>query len=457
MINKPLPHNMEAERATLGAILVEPQHLFAASPIIGPDDFYLDGHRRIFRAMLTLQAQGVAIDLVTVKAELIRGNHLEACGGPAYLAGLTDGTPRALNVAHYAQIIKDASIRRQTIRLANQAMIQGFGEEQGTKDIITSLQSGLLKLLAGKQEKGWLKAIDIVTEAYREIEEASKTKSETVGLDTGFGSLNRMTQGFHPGDLIIVAARPAHGKTTWLTNVVSNGVLTQGWKVGLFTMEMTAKQIIKRALCAEAQVDSYRINSGFLTRDDWRRLSTTASRLADTHLFVDESAGLTIEDLRNRALALSIEHGGLDLLAIDYLQLMSGTGRRNDNRVAEVSEISRGLKNLAKDLGVPVIALSQLSREIEKDKRRKPILSDLRESGSIEQDADVVLFLWREELRKPTPENAGTAELILGKQRNGPIGTIMLKFLPNITKFVEQDQDVDADTEQETQQVFLEI
>jgi replicative DNA helicase len=433
-----MPHNLEAERAVIGAILLEQTYLFQASEILSTEDFYLEANRKIFGAIQSLHHAESGIDFITVKNELQKLSQLEAAGGAAYLVSLTDGLPRATNVPHYAQIVKDASVRRRVINLANEAMTRGYQEDDTNKDIIEHLQLELLKLSeAGRKRGGWIRANDLVAAAYKEIEDIAAHRIEAIGLDTGFQSLNRMTQGFKPGELVIVAGRPGHGKSSICTNIIANGILKHGWRVGLFTLEMSGREIIKREMYSEAEVDSYRAGGGFLTKLDWQRLHEAAGRLADTRLYVDESGGLTIAELRSRAQSLAIE-GGIDLIVIDYLQLMSGTSSRRDgNRAIEVSEISRGLKILAKDLNVPIIACSQLNRAIESDKNRKPILADLRESGSIEQDADMVLFIWREELRSQKSEDAGKAELIIGKQRSGPTGAIDLVFLPKFTKFAD--------------------
>lgn len=431
-----LPHDLDAEKAILGGILVEQTHLFAALEIIQPNDLYLAAHRKILQTMQSMQSREIGIDPLSLKAELQRTGQLEACGGIPYLVTLTDGIARALNVRHYAELVKEASVRRQVITLAHESITTASQGERSCEEIIESLQMQLLKLSTSwQQRKGWIKAGELVHQAYQQIEEIANRKRDVVGLDTGFASLNRMTQGFQPGQLIIIAGRPGHGKSSIATNIITHGILKHGWRVGLFTIEMSAVEIMKRALYAEAEVDSYRAGSGYLSKYDWRKLTDAAGRLAATKLSVDESGGLTIAELRSKAQALAIE-GGVDLIVIDYLQLMK-SGKKHENRVSELSEITRELKILAKDLNIPVIALSQLSRAIEGQRDRRPILSDLRESGSIEQDADLVLFIWREELRSQKPEDIGKAELIIGKQRNGPTGEIMLSFMPKWTKFAD--------------------
>jgi replicative DNA helicase len=436
-LEKPLPHNLEAERAIIGAILLEPTYLFQASESVIPEDFYLEANRKIFSALVDMQQGDVGIDLVTVKNELQKRGQLEASGGAGYLANLTDGLPRAMNIPHYAKIVKDASVRRSLIQLASQTMESGYQDDESNKEIIDRLQMALLKISDASKKRGWAKVADLVAEAYKEIEEIAQRKAETIGLDTGFKPLNKLTQGFHPGDLVIIAGRPAHGKSSIVANIVMNGALKHSWRVGYFTLEMSGNQVIKRAMYSEAEVDSHRAGSGYLTTQDWGRLAKAAGRIAATNIQIDDSGSLNIMDFRSRSQSLAVMLGGLDLIVVDYLQLMSGTSRRSDNRANELSEITRGLKNVARDLNVPIIALSQLNREIEKEKNRLPCLADLRESGSIEQDADTVMFIWREYLRSGNPADINRAQLILSKQRNGPTANIDLVFLANITKFVD--------------------
>ncbi len=392
-LERTLPHNLEAERSILGAVLLHAPALYDCSRL-NASDFYMESHRRIFNAMIDLSNREVLIDLVTIKAELQRTNNLEAVGGAAYLASLTDGLPRGLAVPHYVDIVKDSSNKRILLSLSHQASIAIYQDEESFGDIVDRLQMDILKLQASAEKSGgWRTASDLIIEAFREIEAIASRSGSMLGINTGFRDLNKFIQGLIPGDLIVLAGRPAHGKTTLAMNISSNVVLHSKKKVGIFTMEMTALQIIKRALFAEAMVDSFRANTGFLTKDDWAKLSRAAGEISETSLFVEETAGLTITQLRSKAQALKITHG-VDLLVVDYLQLMNGSPEaRKSGRVAEISEISKGLKNLAKELGIPILALSQLSRKIEEDRNRKPMLSDLRESGSIEQDSDIVLFI----------------------------------------------------------------
>jgi replicative DNA helicase len=440
-LERTMPCNLEAERAVLGAILLEPTQLFAAVEAISRDDFYLESHRRIFGAMLDVHAAESAIDAITIKAELQRKDDLEAAGGAVYLAQLTDGMPRAVNVKHYANVVREQATKRRVILLANEATVRCYEGEDQVKEIIESIQMELLKLATREKRRGWIKAADLIQAAYKEIDEIAHRKTDTIGLSSGFSDLDRLTQGFHDGQLILIAGRPGHGKTSLAMNIVGHAVLREEHKAAVFSIEMTAMELAKRLIYSEAEVDSYRAGGGFLTREDWGRLGRAASEIANTKLFVDEAGSLTIMQLRSRVQQLAIECG-VDLVVVDYLQLMAGTGtRRDNNRVQEITEISRGLKTLAKDLNIPIIAVSQLNRSVEQE-NRKPRLSDLRESGSLEQDADVVLFVWRDELRKRLPENEGLADLIIGKQRNGPVGhEIKLQFLKHFTKFKQSTRD----------------
>jgi replicative DNA helicase len=449
-LDRPMPHDLDAERAVLGAILLDPTALHAATEALQPEDLHLEAHRLILAAMIELQAREAGIDMLTVRGELQRAGKSEAAGGPAYLADLTSGMPHGLNVRHYAALVKDSSVRRRIIGLAHDAICRGYEAEEPTPEIIEALQMDLLRLGRSAKGRGWRPVADLVSEAYEEIQAIAQHRTELTGIPTGFRDVDRLTQGLHRGEMIVVAGRPGHGKTSWVANVIANAILRRGTRVGLFTIEMSALEIVRRLLYAEAEIDSYRVSGGYLNREDWARLSQAAGELSKTHLWVDDVGGLTLAQLTASAQRLAVEHG-LDLLAVDYLQLMSGSGRRSDNREREIADISRGLKCLAKDLNIPVIAISQLSRRVE-ESQRKPQLSDLRESGSIEQDADVVLFVWRDELRKRTPDNTGQAELIIGKQRNGPAGnTIGLTFIKQFCKFADV-----APVEQERPEMWYE-
>jgi replicative DNA helicase len=431
-----LPNSLEAERSILGAILLDETAIHTAVEAVRREDFYLESHRRIFEKMSELTSESKGIDVITLMDALDRANELESVGGPAYLASLTDGLPRATNVGHYAQIVREKATLRRLIQLSNETMTRSFQSEDAAQDILQDLERQVFEI-AGRQFRSGFEAIEpLVASVFREIEEVANRKSLVTGLATGYSDLDRLTAGLHPSDLIIVAARPGLGKTSLCLNVAAHAALKGAKSVGIFSLEMSKEQLVKRLLCAEGEIDAHKVNTGYLNKEDWNRLAEAAGKLSQARIFIDDTAGTTILEMRSKARRLALEHG-LDLIVVDYLQLMSGTNSRYENRTQEISQISRGLKALAKELRVPVIAISQLNRAVEsrKGEGHKPQLSDLRESGSIEQDADLVLFIFREELYDPTTENQGVAELIIGKQRNGPTGSLKLAFMKQYTKF----------------------
>ncbi len=440
-LEKTLPHNLEAERSILGAILLDDKAVFSVYEILRSEDFYLEGHRRIFQKMITLANESRAIDLITLKDELTRSADLENVGGPAYLASLTDGLPRAINIEHYAQIVKEKATLRRLIQISNEIMTRSYQNEDTAQEILLEVEKQIFDIADRQFRAGFVPIDSVVGNVFKHIEEVSNRKSKVTGLESGFSELDKMTAGLHPSDLIIVAARPGLGKTSLCLNIAQFVAIRKRGTVAIFSLEMSKEQLVKRLLCAEAEIDAHRINTGYLNKEDWSRLSRASGALADTRIFIDDSASITIGEMRSKVRRLKLEHG-LDLLIVDYLQLMSGSTQRYENRTQEISQISRGLKAIAKELGVPVIAVSQLSRAVEARRGdHRPQLSDLRESGSIEQDADVVLFIFREELLNPTPDNAGVAELIIGKQRNGPTGTLNLAFIKQYTKFADLYQE----------------
>jgi len=435
-LEKTLPHNLDAERAVLGAILLEDTALLTIFETIKSQDFYLDSHRKVFERMLHLMNNSRPIDMITLKDELQRANELESIGGAAYLAGLTEGLPRAMNIEHYAQIVKEKSTLRRLIQISNEAMTRSYQDEEPAEEILQHIEKGVFDIANQQFRSSFSSITPIVDDVYKHIEELFNKKAPVTGLETGFADLDRMTAGLHSSDLIIIAARPGLGKTSLCLNIAEHAAIRNSKCVGIFSLEMSKEQLVKRLLCSEARIDAHRINTGFLNKEDWTRLGRASGDLSETKIFIDDTASINIPELRSKSRRLSLEHG-LDLIIVDYLQLMSGSSGRYENRTQEISQISRGLKGIAKDLSVPVIAVSQLSRAIEArhGEHRRPQLSDLRESGSIEQDADVVMFIYREDLTNPTEENNGLAELIIGKQRNGPTGTIQLAFSKQFTRF----------------------
>jgi replicative DNA helicase len=442
-LEKTLPCNLEAERSILGAILLDDKAIHTVLETLQKDDFYLESHRRIFDKMFGLTADGTAIDLVTLKNELQRTEDLESAGGAAYLASLTDGMPRAVNVEHYAQIVKEKATLRRLIQVSNETMARSYQGEEQAEEILSDLEKAIFEVASRQFLTGFAPIEPLVHSVFKHIEEVANRKSLVTGVETGFAELDKYTAGFHPADLIIVAARPGLGKTSLCLNIAEFVALKKQQCVGIFSLEMSKEQLVKRLLCGEAEVDSHKVNTGFLNKEDWSKLGRAAGALSQAKIFIDDTASINLTEMRSKARRLSLEHG-LDLLIVDYLQLMSGTNQRYENRTQEISQISRGLKGLAKELNVPVVAISQLNRQIESRRGdHRPQLSDLRESGSIEQDADMVIFIYREDAVNPGEENAGVAEIIIGKQRNGPTGSFQLAFLRQYTKFANLYQGAD--------------
>ena len=435
-LEKVLPNNLEAERSILGAVLLDDNAAISVFENLKSQDFYLESHRRIFETMIQLTNNSQPIDLVTLKEELQRANELESVGGAAYIAGLTDGLPRAMNIEHYAQIVREKSTLRRLIQISNETMARSYQDQESAEEILQHVEKAVFDISNQQFRTGFTPIVPIVSNVFKEIEELSNRKEPVTGLETGFSDLDKLLAGLHPSDLIIVAARPGLGKTSFCLNIAEHVAIQQHKSVGIFSLEMSKEHLVRRLLCSQARIDAHRINTGFLSKEDWNNLSRASGDLSETKIFIDDTASVNIPELRSKSRRLSMEHG-LDLIIVDYLQLMSGSTQRYENRTQEISQISRGLKGIAKELNLPVIAVSQLSRAIESrtGEHRKPQLSDLRESGSIEQDADVVMFIYREEMVNPTEENSGLAELIIGKQRNGPIGSIPLAFSKQFTRF----------------------
>ena len=440
-LEKSLPHSAEAERAVLGAVLLDNTLFDQTSEILIPGDFYLESHRCIFSTMERLSSDSRVIDSLTLREALKKDNTLEAVGGVTYIASLLDGVPRVSSVDHYARIVKEKSLLRKLIHSANEILLRGISNEEDPLELLERAEKSIFEIGQEKIKSGFVQLQDLLTESYENIESLYQRKELITGVSTGFVDLDRLTSGFQPADLIIVAARPGLGKTSLVVNIAQYAAIQDAKAVGIFSLEMTAQQLVTRMLCAEARVDSHKVRSGYLSKEDWNRLAKTMSKLARAQVFVDDTPGISIVEMRSKARRLKAEHG-LDLLIVDYLQLMSGTSTgtrvRYENRQQEISAISRSLKAMAKELQVPLIAVSQLSRAPEQRRGdHRPQLSDLRESGSIEQDADLVLFIYREDLYKKEEdlEEQGVVQLIIGKQRNGPTGVVKLAFIEQWTKF----------------------
>jgi replicative DNA helicase len=433
--DRTLPHNLDAERSVLGAILIDNEAFNVAASVIEARAFFRDAHRRIFDRMVSLAERSQPIDLVTLKEELERAGELDEVGGPAYIASLVDGVPRATNVEYYARIVKEKSTLRSLIYSANKILANAYEADQEADLILDEAESAIFSVADDRIKSGFIPMRDLVKESFPKIEQLFEHKSFITGISTGFTEIDRMTRGFQRGDLVIVAARPSMGKTSLVLNVAQH-VAANGGVAGFFSLEMSKEQLFMRMLASEARIDNYRLMSGQIGQKEYGNITHALETLSASHLYIDDSAGIGALEMRAKARRLQAEHG-LDLLAVDYIQLMTGRGRF-ENRTLELASISRSLKGLAKELNVPIVVLSQLSRAPEARSDKRPQLSDLRESGALEQDADVVILIFREEMYKQTNEPAetdGIAELILAKQRNGPTGVVKLAFLRQQTRF----------------------
>jgi len=428
-----LPRNLEAERSVLGAVILDEQCLDSVLDILSAEDFYQEGHRVVFETMCRMVDRAKPIDLVTLNEELERGGLLEKAGGMPYVAQLADGMPRTVNVDHYARIVRERATLRALIRSSERIIDDCMNSDQEPAELLDQAENAIFEISEGRQRTGFVEIRGLVQEGLRTLEEEQSTGPGYGGLATGFERLDDLTNGLQKGDLIIIAARPSMGKTAMALNMAQHAALRLGKNVAVFSLEMSAAQLAQRLLCTRARVDSQKVRRKMLRPEDWQQLAEAAGRFSTAGIFIDDSPGINPLEIRTKARRLKMEKG-LDLVIVDYLQLMQGVGRY-ENRNLEVSAISRSMKGLAKELDVPLIALSQLSRAPESRSNRRPQLSDLRESGSLEQDADVVAFIYREEQHNPTEENEGQAELLLAKQRNGPTDTVELVFIKEYTCF----------------------
>jgi len=437
-----VPHNLEAERALLGSILLDNSALNLALEGVGKDDFFSEAHRITFDKMIAISEKNRTIDLVTLSEELAKEGQIEKAGGAAYLAALTDGVPVGTSVAvsEYSRIVKEKSILRRLINASHNLISRCLEGTDDPDTLIDLAQSQVFDIAEQKVQSGFTDIRDIVRSSFGTIDVLLDRGQRVTGIETGIEDLDSMTTGLQPGELVVVAARPSLGKTALALNIAAHAAIKHRKTVGFFSLEMSKESLVIRLLCSEAETDSHRLRSGFSSREDWNKLTRALGRLGDAPLLIEDTPALSIMQIRAKARRLKMEKG-LDLMVVDYLQLVSGQGRF-ENRTQEVSYISRGLKSIAKELKVPVLALSQLSRAPEQRPGQRPQLSDLRESGSIEQDADVVIFIFRE--RKSAEESEAEGEvdrrgiemkLIVGKQRNGPTGDIAVVFMRPYAKF----------------------
>ena len=432
-IERSLPGNAEAERALLGAILLENPAYNSAAEIISSEDFLLERNRIIFRHIQRLIDEKGAVDLHILRNSLADGKELEKIGGAVYLASLVDGIPKAMNIAHYSRIIKDKSVLRSLISASNRIIEKCYSQTDETEAILDEAERNIFEVAEDRIKEGFVHIKLLADPVLRMVEELDSRKGGITGLATGYPDFDNMTAGLQPSDLIIIAARPSVGKTALALNMAAHLAVHKKKKIGLFSMEMSKEQVLLRMICSEAGVDAQRMRRGFLNQEEWLRIGDTMSILSDSDIYIDDSSSLSVVEMRAKARKLKLE-AGLDALFVDYLQLMFSSVKY-DSRQQEISAISRGLKGLAKELRIPVVALSQLSRAPEARAGHRPQLADLRESGAIEQDADLVCFIFREEMYRQTDENEGIAEVIIAKQRNGPTGTLKLTFLKEYTRF----------------------
>ena len=438
------PHNIEAEQSVLGSLLIDRDAIIRVASYVKADDFYISSNGTIYQAILDLYNRREPTDMVTLSDELERRDILDNVGGIGYLSSLLGSVPTAVHVEYYGRIVERTATLRRLIDAGTDIVGIGFRDSVDTDEALDAAEQTLFTVSQKRSTKDFQSISDVLDRYFDQIDYLHQHRGEVVGVPTGFLDLDRMTGGLQRSDLVIVASRPSMGKTAFALGLAYGAAVLHGKSVGIFSLEMSAEQLVQRLLSTETGVDSHRLRLGMIDDDEWDRISRAFGRLAETQIFIDDSATASVMDIRSKARRLQAEHG-LDLLIVDYLQLMSG--RRSENRVQEVSDISRGLKQLARELNIPVIALSQLSRAVEQRAEHRPMLSDLRESGSIEQDADIVVFIFREDKYDENSEKKGIAELIVAKHRNGPVGSVNLRFFERTAKFVDLELYREPDTE----------
>lgn len=433
--NRMPPQNLEAEQSVLGSVMLDNEVFAAIEGILTADQFYKEGHRKLFRCFETLARRGDPIDLVTVTEELRQSGELESIGSVPYLIGLADSVPTAAYAESYARIVAEKAVLRDLISASGQIMQTAYDQAMPIEQILDKAESGIFELSSNKRVHSFQDMGKLVVETFDYVNELLNNPDPVSGTRTGFKELDELTAGLQPSSLYVLAARPAMGKTAFALSIGLNVALKSKKTVGIFNLEMSAVQLVTRMLCSEARVDMSRVRNGQLSERDFQRLADTAGKLSEAKIFIDDNADMSVMEVRSRCRRLMAEQD-LGLVIIDYLQLMTSVaGKGSDNRQQEISTISRGLKLLARELDIPVIVLSQLSRAVESRPNKRPMLSDLRESGAIEQDADMVMFIYRDEYYDEQSEKQGIAEIIIGKQRNGPVGTVELQFHNSHVRF----------------------
>ena len=428
------PHNLEAEQSVLGSLLIDRDAIIRVASYLRPEDFYISANTTVYQAILDLYNRREPTDFLTLSDELERRGVLDEVGGIGYLSSLLNIVPTAVHVEYYGRIVERSATLRRLIDAGTQIVGIGFQERLEAEDALDAAEQALFAVSQRRQTKDFQSISDVLDRFFDQLEYLQQNRGEVVGVPTGFTDLDKLTGGLQRSDLIILAARPSVGKSAFALGMAYGAAVQHRKKVGIFTLEMSAEQLVQRLLATETGVDSHRLRLGNIDDSEWDRISRAFGRLAEADIFLDDSANASIMDVRSKARRLQAEYG-VDLIIIDYLQLMSG--RRTDNRVQEISEISRGLKGLARELNVPVVALSQLSRAVETRADHRPMLSDLRESGSIEQDADIVMFIYRDEKYDENSEKKGIAEIIVAKHRNGPVDSVHLRFFERTARFAD--------------------
>lgn len=432
------PHNMEAEQSVLGCMLLDKESVATATDFLKAEDFYAEAHKEIFESMLDIYDHGDPVDLVTVTEQLRQRGTLEAVGGVAYISDLSMVVPSTANIRYYVSIVEEKSILRRLISVCNEIIKQSYEAREELDIIIDHAEKSIFQITQRNTSSDFEPIKTVLLETYARIEEMSKNKGRIIGIPTGFTDFDQKTSGLQPSDFILVAARPSMGKTSFVLNIAQHAALHENVPVAIFSLEMSREQLVQRMLSSEANVELQKIRTGDLDEREWIKLVEAAGPLSQAPIYIDDTPGISAMEIRSKARRLKMEKG-LGMIIIDYLQLMTGRGRV-ENRQQEISEISRSLKALARELSVPVVTLSQLSRAPEARTDHRPMLSDLRESGAIEQDADVVVFIYRDEYYNPDTEKKNIAELIISKQRNGPTGTVELVWLGQFTKFANYDK-----------------
>ncbi len=440
-IGKIPPHDIEAEQAVLGSMLTDKDAVIEALEVLRKEDFYREDNKTIFEAIFNLYNRAEPIDIITVKDELVTMGKFEAVGGLEYLAILPDKVPLVSNADRYVKIVEEKSILRNLIKASNDIVSLGYAETEEVDSIMDLAEKRIFEITQKKNAKGYTPIKDILVESFAELERLYNQKTPITGIPTGFADLDYKTAGLHNSDLILVAARPAMGKSAFVLNIATNAALKANVPVVIFNLEMSKEQLVNRMLCSEAMVDSNKVRTGKIEEDDWVKLATALGPLSEAPIYIDDTPGISIMEIRAKCRKLKLEKN-IGLVIIDYLQLVQASNKRNASREQEISEISRSLKILAKELDVPVIALSQLSRAAEQRQDHRPMLSDLRESGAIEQDADIVMFLYRDDYYNENSEKKNIAEITLAKHRGGSTGTVELLWLGNYTKFVNIEKNM---------------